>query len=66
MSGTLKLNDTLFATEDSGVISVTTHSTETNVVQNSNVITQSLTIANNKNATISAVSYTHLTLPTTD
>ena len=51
MSGTLKLNDTLFATENNGVISVTSHSTETNVIQNSNVITQSLTIANNKNAT---------------
>ena len=63
MSGTLKLNDTLFATENGGVISVTTHSTETNVVQNSNVITQSLTIANNKNATISGpVSVNGLTI----
>ena len=63
MSGTLKLNDTLFATENSGDISVTAHFTETNVVQNSNVITQSLKIANNKNATISGpVSVNGLTI----
>ena len=63
MSGTLKLNDTLFATENSGDISVTAHFTETNVVQNSNVITQNLTIANNKNATISGpVSVNGLTI----
>lgn len=68
MSGTLKLNDTLFATENSGDISViansvSTHSTETNFIQNSNVITQSLTIVNNKNATISGpVSVNGLTI----
>ena len=83
MSGTLKLNDTLFATENSGDISVSAnsvsaHSTETNFIQNSNVITQSLTIANNKNATISGPVSVHgltingslnvmgnLTIPTT-